>query len=55
VQALSGTRSSPDQAGLSCKAASASIDLVLVGNFRLGHTDGVIRLRLVGRARALPS
>jgi hypothetical protein len=26
---------------------------VLVENFRLGYTDGVIRLRLAGRARAL--
>lgn len=29
--------------------------VVLVGNLRLGHTDGVIRLRLAGQARAPPS
>ena len=28
---------------------------VVIGDFRLGGTDGVIRLRLAGRARTLPS
>jgi len=35
-------------------SAGASLRAVLIGNFRVEHTDGVIRPRLAGRAHARP-